>query len=471
MTAIPDSLRRVIEPWTVFEPFDTISATRGRAGDLDPAKWMGYAFNPDANITPTANHVRPATIPTCRAGITSPVYTPDNFLICDNTSSLPSSLMMACIIQEYGVDGIMYRRPADWSGRTLVIEVDVDVWANGVLGTYVNLNITNEPVPATTPGILQNQEPGARSDKAVLIQFSGGDETRNTVGAVLTYDGFTKTEVTPSFSVSGTDRLLVAHDNYNHLQIRMSTTNLQVWGSDYSTDGGRTFPNFRKIYDAPLALTFTRGYIHIQIRNHSTTKFDLQQGDSGQPDMDNTGIYHFRNFRFNGRLMPVPRAYEIPHNTTTGHNSSPPVGEDEYDYRRMGYQVSDGSGRAEGIWNAADSPANISPLTFTGSVNISGITTATLTLNVFVNAISNTATTSWGLKYKFNGGTWRTRTLTAAEVSMLNTDLGSAGNLALAIDVPVGDVASGTNTIDFSTVSVPMDFAPVVSNIDLLVAA
>jgi hypothetical protein len=132
----------------------------------------------------------------------------------------------------------------------------------------------------------------------------------------------------------------------------------------------------------------------------------------------------------------------------------------------LGYQVSDGSQRAEGVWSPS---ALISPLTFSGSVNLSGATAAKLTLNLFVNSVSHTATTSWGLKYKFNGGTWRTRTLTAGEVTALNTE-GSAGITALVIDVLLADLQTGTNTIDFSTTGgISMDYAPMVTNIDLLV--
>jgi hypothetical protein len=102
-------------------------------------------------------------------------------------------------------------------------------------------------------------------------------------------------------------------------------------------------------------------------------------------------------------------------------------------------------------------------------VNLTGATSATLTFNCFVNAVSQTPDTTWGIKTRLNSTTWRTRLLTATEVTVLDNDLGSAGYLALAIDVPLGDLVTGTNTLEFDMVNIPMDFAPMVLNIDLLV--
>jgi hypothetical protein len=94
-----------------------------------------------------------------------------------------------------------------------------------------------------------------------------------------------------------------------------------------------------------------------------------------------------------------------------------------------------------------------------------------LTLQLFVQSITHTPDTTWGLKYKFNGGTWRTRLLTSAEVTALINEPGCAGYLPLAVPITFADLQSGTNTIDFSSVVVPQDYAPIVQNIDLLLSA
>jgi hypothetical protein len=44
------------------------------------------------------------------------------------------------------------------------------------------------------------------------------------------------------------------------------------------------------------------------------------------------------------------------------------------------------------------------------------------------------------------------------------------GFVAFIISVPVTDLVQGTNTIEFLPVNAPMDYPPVVANIDLLLA-
>ena len=446
------------------ETFSAMASPRSlRGGDLDPTKWSTARLTPDGVSVPRPNHVRPATIPSgirsTFSGGTS-VYPPDDTLIQDAAGARSARLMSAIVIQEYGHVGYMIRQPFDFASRTGTITADVDAWSQGILGTYITIDLTQDPVPATSFAIDQNQEPGPRAKDGLFIQWSGGaDGTPNTIGAVLTYTNYTMTTVSPSFTVSGVDRPLVSPGKLNHIQIQVSTTHLVVYESDYSTDDV-TFPNQRRIYEADISLAFSRGYVHIGARNHSTTKFMYPE----------TSVYYWDNVTFDGPRLPTPRAYEIADNTVISHNSSPPEGLPEYNFTRLAWEVSDGSGRTQGLWDAADASAHRDPFAIP-SVNISGITAATLTLNTFVNAVSHTATTSWGLLYRFNTGTWRTRLLTAAEVAMLNTDLGTAGYLALAIDVPTGDLTSGTNTLEFNTVAVPQDYAPTVFNIDLLVHA
>jgi hypothetical protein len=256
--------------------------------------------------------------------------------------------------------------------------------------------------------------------------------------------------------VTGTSRPTTVQDKPNRFELLLSSTRLQVWASDHSVDGGRTFPNFRLIWDGAVTMPFTRGYVHFGIRNHASVKYSHPA----------TYVYHWDNIRFDGPTVDLPRAYEVADNTTSGTSTDTLELDYPYAYRNLGYEVSDGSGRAEGVWSPT---ANISPLSIAG-VDLTGMTTAQLTLHLFVNTISHTADTSWGLRYRWNSGTWRTRVLTAGEVTAVNL-AGAAGHVGLLIDLTFADLQNGTNTLDFSTVNVPMDYAPLVQNIDLLLAA
>ena len=234
----------------------------------------------------------------------------------------------------------------------------------------------------------------------------------------------------------------------NHFEVRVSQTSLEVWGSDFSNDNGNTFPNFRRIYAGTINLNFTRGYVHISARNHATVKYGFGED----------AVYHWDNVGFDGPVVPAGRAYEVPNNnTSTTHDGAA--------MRNLGYQLQDGtsSGKPAGMYNPSQ---RISPFSIP-NFELSGIVNAKITLNAFFNTVGRTATTSWGLSFRFNGGPVRQRLLTTLEVQALNTP-GSAGNIALVMDVPVGDLVNGTNTLEFLPVGAPMDFPPSIANIDVL---
>jgi hypothetical protein len=120
------------------------------------------------------------------------------------------------------------------------------------------------------------------------------------------------------------------------------------------------------------------------------------------------------------------------------------------------------SGKPAGIYD----PVNrLSPFQFQG-VNVSGMSAARLSLNAYFNTIFHVANATWGLTVRFNGGTWRNRFLTPTEAQAINT-AGSAGNIALVLDVPLADLVSGLNTLEMLPLNAPMDYPPVVANIDL----
>jgi hypothetical protein len=228
-----------------------------------------------------------------------------------------------------------------------------------------------------------------------------------------------------------------------------------VYGSDFSTDNGQTFPNYKLLYSADINLSFTRAYVHFNAKNHATVKYGFG------PD----AVFHWDNLGFDGPVIPAPIAYEIPDNTTTTTyipDNNTTTGQEQ----NLGYQLLDGTtGKPAGIYD----PVNkINALVFQ-NVNVAGIASATLTLNAFFQAQTHTADTSWGISYRFNGGTWRTRNLTAGDLASINAIAGAPlGILSMLINVPVTDLVQGTNTLELLPLNAPMDYPPVVTNIDLL---
>jgi hypothetical protein len=434
------------------DTFDSPATVRGRGGDLNSARWSTARLAPSDMSGSVADPTRAAPIPACKASFTqTSVFPPDDTLICDPSGNRSAQLMTAVAIQNYGNNSYMIRQPFDFLGRTGKIVFDVDAASSGILGAWIGIDITQDPVPAPTFREFENFEPGPVPRNGLMLKWSevcGQTNNFVTLGNVLYYRDYVPTTVTPTFSVNGANCARTRTGSLNHFEVRVSQTSLEVWASDFSNDNGNTFPNFRRIYAGNLNLNFSRGYVHISARNHATVKYGFGEG----------AVYRWDNVGFDGPVLPMGRGYEVPNNnSSTTHDGAP--------MRNLGWQLQDGSvsGKPAGMYNPS---TRVSPFSIP-NVELSGIVNARVTLNAFFNTIGRTATTSWGLAYRFNGGALRNRMLSATEVQVLNT-AGSAGNIALVIDVPIGDVLAGTNTLEFLPVGAPMDLPPAIANIDLL---
>jgi hypothetical protein len=445
------------------------ASTRGRAGDLDSTKWSVAHLVP-LTITGdggnVANHVVAAPIPACRASFTSTsVYPPNDTLICDPRGTRGSQLLTATAVQYYGNNSYMIRQPFDFAGRTGKIDFDVD---NGggyqLLGGYPSITVTQDPAPATTFQEFTNFETGPVPRNGIIVKFSVAAGSCSTTQAsavnVMVYKDYAPT-ILPSSGTVGC--VNISPGAMNHYEIQLSQNSIDIYGTDYSTDDGQTFANLHKIYSAPISLSFTRGYVHVGARNHATVKYGFG------PDV----VLHWDNIGFDGPVIPYGVSYEIPDNTTMGTYTGLgyEAGKTPSTVMNLGYQLQDGTGgKAAGIYD----PVNkLSALQFR-NVSTSGMTSARLTFNgFFLNSAQTPATTAWGWQYRFNGGAWRTRTLNALEVSAINNTLaidnsGSAGNISMVVDVPVGDLANGTNNFEILPIGgAPMNYPPVIANIDL----
>lgn len=427
------------------------SAIRGRGGDLDPAKWATARLSGEilSSGLNTANPTPIASIPQCRAGITQTfVYPPNDTLICDPIGTKSSQLMTAVSIQNYGVNSYMPRQPFDFAGRTGKIVFDVDAITYGGNG-FIEIEVTDEPWPATTFREFQNYEVGPVPKNGISLKFLNVCNTPTSVAPVssMVYSNYVGTIITPTFDHAN-GCAAVSQDSLNHFEVQVSQSHIDVYGSDFSTDNGQTFPNYKLLYSANINLPFSRGHVHFNPRNHATAKYGFG------PD----AVFHWDNIGFDGPVIPAPRAYEIPDNTTM-------VSHDGAQHQNLGWWLLDQNrGVTPGIYN----PTNrINSLAFQ-NINIAGITSATLTLNAFFNN-AGSANMSWGISYRFNGGAWRNRNLTAGDLASINTIPGSPlGILSMLISVPITDLIQGTNALELLPLNAPMDYPPVVSNIDLL---
>lgn len=428
------------------------SAVPGRGGDLDPTKWSASRLVPDIR-TDVVNYVAAAPIPACKASFESGnVFPPDDTLICDGSGSLSPQLMTAVAMQNYGVNSYMIRQPFDFEGRAGKIVFDVELANNGRLGAFVGIAVTEDPLPAPTFREFENFEPGPTPKNGLMLKWDdtcGSALKLANISNTMVYDNYVGTIIKPTFSVSGAGCANTRQGSLNHVELQISQDHIDVYTSDYSTDNGVTFRNFRKVYSADIFLQFKRGYVHVAARNHATRKYGFGPA----------GVFRWDNIGFDGPVITSPRSYEAPNNATRGTLDGEPV-------MNLGYVLPDGTnGRAAGMY---DPHRSVASLTFQG-VDISDIASAKVTLSASANAITHTPDTTWGWKYRFNGGAWRVRNLTTAEATLLTTPPGSAGFMALMLDVQVGDLISGANTFEIVPMNLPMDYAPQIENVDLFI--
>ncbi len=430
------------------------TANPGREGDLDPAQWSAGRLSPQEISGPgKVNPAPPAQIPPCRASLNkSTVYPDEDTLICDPTQTLSPQLLTAVAMQNYGLNSYRIRQPFDFAGRTGKIVFDVDAVMMSGLAAWVSVEVTEDPIPS--PSFLEFER-GPVPRNGIEIQFNNDacDRTQQgrsiSVGRVDAYRDYTLTPVTHVYPADWTlpDCVATHQGELNHFEIRISQTQFEILGSDASLDGGKTFANFHTIASGTFDLAFTRGYVHITARNHATEKYGFGPN----------WVYHWDNVAFDGPVISNWREYEVPDSLTP---SSLPSGLNI----NTGYIITESNGMFTCCPNQ-----RVSSLALPG-VDLTGAVRAQLAFSSFYLVCCGAPDdlTTLDLKYRFNGGPWRDRFVTPAEALALRRPY-SIGDLSQMIDVPLGDLIPGTNTLEFLTVNQPQSYPTVLANIDLII--
>ncbi|MGE4133368.1 MAG: hypothetical protein AB7F86_17120 [Bdellovibrionales bacterium] len=434
------------------------AANKGRAGDLEASKWTVGRLAPSdlSGFGPVANPVIAAPIPSCKASFQmASVFPPNDTLICDPDLRGNRQLMTAVAIQNYGNNSYMIAQPFDFTGRTGHIVFDVDAATDGGLGGYIALDLTEDPVPAPTFQEYQNFEAGPVPRNGLMLKWNelcGAGTVR--MGNTLVYNNYVMNLISdPEFNATGAGCPKTKKGFLNHFEVRISQTRIEVYGTDYSPDG-ISMPNPRLIYAANVNLPFTRGYVHMAVRNHATIKYGFG------PDV----IYHWDNIGFDGPTIGG-KVFDVPDNKTMGAYQGAPI-------MNLGYLLRDAqSGGTAGMYDPDKLIASLQ----IPNVVLSGSTSARLSLVAYFNTIVHTANETWGVSYRLNGGTWRHRFLSAREVQIINNlvnpaAVGSAGNVLLLIDIPMGDLKDGNNSLEFLPLNAPMDYPPILANISLFLS-
>ncbi len=447
------------------DTFDLPSAVHGRAGELDPLKWSGGRLVvqlPTSGSNPFP--IMPAVIANCRAGLAATAFPDSDTLICDPSASIASpQLLVAVAAQNYGENSYRIRQPFDFANRTGTIVFDAEAFNLPLLG-WISLDVTEDPIAVPSFAVRYNDEGAVIPQNAFEVQLAGACGASATT--LATTGNFSvdsihvlRDYVDTVFSPPQAPICLPSRQGaLNHFEIHVSVTKIDVFATPFSATG-TAFGTAELLFSAPVALPFTRGYVHITTHNHATLKYSPNNALQ-------SWAAHWDNVGFDGPVVTNWREYEVPDSLVA--TSSAPFGftAPALGSVNVGYVVADtshGPNRA---------------LHFSG-VDLGGVTGAAIAVSSWYD-LSQGTPSQFSLMYRLNGGSWHDRSLTTGELATsagpqivqgsTTTTSGMWGAFGQMLDVPVAELVAGDNKLEFVTSNVPQSYPPAVANVDLVVA-
>ncbi|MEP6653788.1 MAG: hypothetical protein ABJA82_10535 [Myxococcales bacterium] len=468
------------------DTFDAPSTQQGRGGELDSRYWsasrldtLGLGQFGNTNPAPSAFALPGATLrtvqvlngtnsslPDCRAGLPAQVLPDQDTLICDPSDDIHSGyLLTAVAAQNYGENSYRIRQPFDFAGRTGKVVFASDAFTLGGLWGYISVDLTEDPIPA--PGYsdglhaaqpFNNEEGSAlpRNGLEVVINNTcGSSYTQVGVGAVHVFNDYEDT-ITVTDGQGAHPRTAcvpVAWGKLNHFEIDVSQTEVAVYASPPSADGA-TFGAQELLYRGAANLPFGRGYVHITGHNHAVEKYTSNDHapQDGFSNLD-SWIFRWDSVGFDGPVISDWREYEVADPLT-------PVSVTLNDHVTVIHGVNTG-------WILSDVSKNLPAVMTLHHVDPAHATRARLAFNSQYNT-NAAGLAGISLQYRFNGGSWHEQMFSAAEIRFL-TSGASQGALAQILDVPVSDLVTGDNILEFAAAHlVESNYPPGVVNVDLV---
>lgn len=418
-----------------FEEGPVASQNRLRSGDFDSNKISASRLFGNQYDTGQShiNWVERAGIPSCRSGSVANPLPPDDTLICNPNSSIGTKYgLTATAAQNYGDNSYRINQPFDIAGRTGTLQLDASLHTYNALVGYTTITFSDEPI--ASPSIRDGNGNGISMKNGFFISFlcDGGGAT------MKKYTNYVESEVQNELNICNQPGMTTKVGNLNRVQIKVSQNKVEVYATDYSTNG-TTFGTPKLIYRGNPGLTFTRGYVAFGGHNHASEKYC---GSYSCAISASQNIV-WDNIAFDGPAIAAPKNYQIADWGTQADGGM-----------SLGYHI------------PLLSESAMTPFTFK-SVQASGATSAKLSLSAWVNPSLNNPNT-FKLHYRLNSGTWHELIVPAAIRSLISTN-GSNRFNAIA-DIDKSELTSGDNTIRFAVENVNNDgYAPFIANIDLLV--
>lgn len=382
---------------------------KGRGNDLDFRKWSFNRVNAGAtNQMGTIWAYYPTTAQHCKTTLTNVTADHDSFL-CGSEVPEPEHWMEA--LNDGGgfaFNDAVARQPFDFTNRTGLIQYGVDAKNAGSHSWWTETWITDQPVPgpdaqgtANGIGILFDHPCGG----TVPPGDAGSNKTG--IGTIYVVRDYTFNAIPPD---GGTCDTTAQPDSANMIQIRLSTTRVEVWMSNHGSN------TLHLASSAPInpPLPFSVGYVHFEHVQYNAVKTE-----GGVTPYQ---TYHWHDMGFDGPVWPNPRAYEVPDSLTPAQSAAQ---NGLTGGVNLGYVV-DSSGR---VWNGQ---AYVRPFTF-NNVDVSAAKGALLNLN------TGSAPGGTTFSYQFNNGPTRSYTVPAK----VSDDF----RQTLSIPVSLADLQPGINTL------------------------
>ena len=411
------------------ETFDGPAGVGNRSGDLNGTLWGVSRHIGHTNFGQGQYEAAsPATMNKC--GTTVTVQPASDVAICNG-------MAVEAVNDDGDVTSLaMYpKQPFDFAGRTGTIAFDVSNDTHGGHRAWPELWVSDQPVPVPFTHFDSLQSVPRNGFGVRFSAFCPANEANCGLRPLCP----TEPANVPIFSVESADVVTnyVSNDSatggsvqvhmvgcvkgssgvgdMNHLEVRVSSSEIDVWGTDAGNVSG-PMTLLATVTGAPL--NFTRGLVWVQDAHYN--------GDKDGPDQG-THTFSWDNFGFDGPALPRDLTFDVLDNNQ-------PAGP----YTNLGWVVDPGTG--------------ISPvLSTTGVYNVANASAAYVLTNYFT-------LTSVTLSVSVNGGPWHDQPWpypAGVTTSELKTT---------AIPIPLAEVQAGVNTIQFKS----SDPATAVSNVDIL---
>jgi hypothetical protein len=426
------------------ETFDQPAGTGNRSGDLNGNLWGVSRLLGGVNSGQAQWYDASPTIMQ-KCGQSVQVQPDNDVAICNGQ-------LVEAVSDQHGVTSLaMYpKQPFDIAGRTGTVAFDVSDDSHGSHRAWPEFWYTDKPVPVPFTHFSSLQQVpkdgfGVRFDafcpafgdpgcgirpacpeypiSVSVISVGSADVVNNYV----TNDSSMDSPPGPgpiSVQVVGCVKASSGPGDLNHFELRISPNEIDVYG----VDAGAAGPLKKIAVISNMSLTLTRGLVWLEDAHYN--------GDKDGPDQG-THTFTWDNLAFDGPVMPRDLAFDVPDRLT-------PVGPNYPTLLNLGWPLGN--------------DANPLTLMVSGVFNVDKAAAAILTFNYSTDLPIT-------LNYKVNNGVWHDEPWPFPVCFTQNGNI-QCGSRTLNVPVPLSEVQTGTNIIQFKTSDTTNNAG--ISNVDLI---